>query len=129
MMYLTRTITPDHTPLIVGEFFEDSVLACTPDKQVLRISRFCIETPVLCCKQCAQPVILLEHPHTHKEYAECPNYAQHMYEKLYVASINTQQYNRKQRHTFTKQAKYWLNKWKRSHDTRCSTATAPANAD
>ena len=124
MLYLTHTVTPDRTLLIVGKFYDDGVLALTPDRQILRVPRCLIETPVLCCKQCRKPALLLRHPHTHKDYTECPDIARHKYEELYAASIDTNRYNRKQRHVFTRKAKHWLNKWRQAHAERTTTKAA-----
>lgn len=131
MIYLTRTITSDRTPLMVGDLdiyggVDGTILVCTPDKQVLRVPRFLIETPVLCCKRCSRPVLLLRGKHSRKEYAECPDHAQHMYQDFYAAANDGSKHNRKQRHEFTSKAKYWLNQWKRVHEKRTSNTNESA---
>ncbi len=116
MMYTTRTIDVSHTSLMVGKFFDDSVLARTPQGEVLRIPRFCIETPVLCCSQCGKNVVLKHDVHKNKDFAECPDRARHMYEQCYTASHDIAKYNRKARHMLRKQSALWLNKWRRAFE-------------
>lgn len=124
MMYITRTIDASRIPLIVGKFFDDSVLARTPRGEVLRIPRFCIETPVLRCSQCGKDVVLKHDVHKNKDFAECPDYARHMYEQCYAASHDIQKYNRKARHALRKQSVHWLNIWRRAFEESANIKVA-----
>lgn len=118
MMYTSRTIDPSHTLLLIGEFYDDSVLARTPAGEVLRVPRFDIETPVLCCAKCGKATILRQRKHTDKEYVECPDHARHMYETLFAGSHDTQKYNHDARRKMFKQAKKWLGVWQRQFTQR-----------
>ena len=110
MMFATRTIIGGY-PLIVGEFYEDAVLASTPDGQVFRIPRFWIETPVLCCAKCGKAALVKRDKFKRIDYAECPDHVRHMYEMCYVAMNDSKQYNREQQRKLHKQANRWLKIW------------------
>jgi len=118
MIYTTHTIDSTRTPLIVGQFFDDSVLAATSDGQIFKVPRAMIETPVLCCKKCGKPVLLKIAKRTKKEYTECPDHARHMYEELYAASHDVKNYSRGTRRKFYKQALMWLGVWRKAFETR-----------
>ena len=118
MMFTTRTIDESHTPLLVGEFYDDAVIARTPSGEILRVSRFFIETPQLCCSNCGKAALLKHDKRQRKDYAECPDHARHMYDAMFAASHDTKQYNRKQRHKFYAQAVHWLGVWQRVFESR-----------
>jgi len=119
MMYITHTITPDHTKLVVGQFYENTdLLVVTPKRETLRIPRLLVETPVLCCPKCGKPALLKVEKHTKREYAECPDHARHTYEALYAASHDNKRYNRAQQRKLHKEAGVWLKAWRRVHINR-----------
>jgi hypothetical protein len=125
MQFITYTITPQRAQLVVGQFLENgSVIAATRDGLVYQLPRFQIETPVLCCVQCNAPAILRKDKLTHKEVAECPNHARHMYEHFYSLLHDTKRWSREQRRDFQKQAVRWLNIWRRQSETRTKRAIA-----
>jgi hypothetical protein len=113
---MTRSIFSDRTPLMVGDVADDSVLVQTPRGEVLRVPRFWVETPVLCCVKCDKPMIVIKHQR--QEIVQCPDHARHMYELTYTASHDVKRYNRKQRRDFTQQSRYWLGKWRKQHNQR-----------
>lgn len=124
MMFTSITITPDRTPLLIGDFYDDAVLARTPKGEILRVPRFDIETPVLCCTACGKAVLLRQKKHTDKEYAECPDHARHMYESLFAASHDIKQFNHDKRRQLMQQAKHWLGIWHRQFERRVTRRTA-----
>ena len=115
MMYMTKLINSPYTRLIVGSFYDDALDIMTPDRQVLRISRYLVETPVLCCSVCGKAARRLIDKHTKKEYGECPDHARHMYESYYQMSHDIKKYNNATRRKAHNEAGKWLIIWKRRH--------------
>jgi len=112
MMYLTTTIDSSQIPLIVGKFYEDgSVLAANTKREVFRVPRHMIQTPILHCSECGKPA-LLKTDRIGKEFAECPDSAQHQYEKYLALSLDMKTYDRKSRRKAHKIAGQWLTKWR-----------------
>jgi len=119
MMIVTHTIDPSRTPLMVGEIHEDgSVTAVTPKGEMLHVSRFDIETPVVACEKCGKAVLLKKEKHTDKEYAECPDHARHMYDSYFAASHDVKNFSHDKRREMCRKAVYWLNKWRRTFESR-----------
>ena len=113
MMYLTTTIDSSQVPLIVGKFYEDgSVLAANPKREVFRVPRHLIRTPILHCSECGQPVLLKPGKGAHEDYPECPDNARHQYEKYLALSLDMKIYDRKSRRKAHKIAGQWLTKWR-----------------
>ncbi len=116
MMFLSRMSDAMHTPVIVGEFYDNgTVLVSTPRQEALILDRSMIETPVLCCPECLKPVITRHPNRTKQEVAECPDHAKHMYEKLFTASKDTVNYNRESRKRMHNSARKWLKKFQGQH--------------
>lgn len=124
MMYLSKTIDSSRTPLLIGEFYDDAVLARLQDGRVLRVPRELIETPVLCCDRCAKPCNLKVEKRTKKKYAECPDHARHMYDTMYAASHDIKNYTHKQRRKFGQQAIHWLKIWQKVFEKRTNQKVA-----
>ncbi len=118
MMYTTHTIDASRTPLLVGQIYDDAVLARTPSGETLLIPRFDVETPVLSCSKCSKPALLKHDKNTDKDRPECPDHARHMYEALFTGSHDIKRYNRKQRRGMFDQAKRWLGVWRDQVETR-----------
>ena len=119
MIFLARMSDATNTPVIVGDFGEDgTVLVSTPMREVLRLDRGMIDTPVLSCPACLKPVIEKRDKKTGPGVAECPDHARHMYDKLYAASNDKKNYNRDSRKRMRKSAGLWLKKWQRLHTAR-----------
>lgn len=98
--------------LMVADITDDAVAIVNYKKEVIRIPRYFVSTPVMTCDKCGQPVLLLKQKHNITEdVIECPDHARHMYEALYVASHDMKQYNRTQRRKFHDEAGKWLSKW------------------
>lgn len=118
MIYTTRTIDNTRTPLLVGDFLYDgSVIARTPQGEILRVPRFWIETPVLSCDKCGKHALLKFDRRKRKDYVECPDHARHMYEVLFAGSHDVKQYSRKQRRQFHAEAGRWLSVWQRKFES------------
>ncbi|MFA7286965.1 MAG: hypothetical protein WC052_04880, partial [Patescibacteria group bacterium] len=122
MMLITHLITKgnvwqrgnvDPTPLIVGEVYDDAVLAMMPDRRAVIIPRYLVETPILCCPICGKAALLKEKRFSKDEYTECPDYNRHMYEKLYAASHDVKNHSRAARRSMWKQAGRHLAEWKK----------------
>lgn len=129
MIYTTRALDAERTPLLVGQFHEDSVVVRTPKGEILRVSRFDVETPVLCCDRCGKAALLRKDKVTGKQLAECPDNARHQYETFYAASHDVEHYDRKQRRDLAKQAQAWLGQWRREFERRVKTKVDTDMAD
>lgn len=115
-MYTTRTIDSSRTLLMVGAMYDDYVIARDPRGvvergAVLRVPRFMVETPTLCCAHCGRAAVLVQ-GREKAESVQCPDYARHMYEACYAKSHDAK-LNRTTKRAAHKQAGHWLAIWKR----------------
>lgn len=121
---MTKTITPDHTPLVVRDFTHDGIIAVNPIGETLEVPRRLVFAPELYCMKCGRRAIAKHDKKRNKDYAECPYHAKHMYDALYAAAKDVKRYNRHTRRQFRDQAQKWLRNWRSTAKSRLNMTGA-----